>query len=217
MLTFSQCCVPRNVTVNVTIANGTDSALVNTRCSTLANTQIVLDRLIVGIAERQLCLNQLQKRGNDLEAFDTISAFRSKCVAEVIGTDGSPPVCTTDRDCWTNCDMLTNTCLVPYDNPAPVLVDCFLANMHPELQRYIRKHLNLTATSSNDELAAAFATTYAITDCRGPTAPLHVGNETACLADSECNWDPRMSSQACTNSSGLRAPRQFCGECYDNR
>lgn len=211
MLSFTQCCVARNVLITQTVINGTDDALVESRCNTPSSIEIVLNQLSTNLFQANLCVNQLYRRGNYIEAWDAISSFSQTCLLQVFGSAGSPPPCKTDADCWTKCDLSKQQCIIPFGNSEKYLVDCFIATMNPELQRYLRNEWGLVASSPNNQFAAAMALHLSTAMCEGPTAYQFNGNNTACINDVACNWDVSVDQSTC-----LAAPAQYCGDCHGN-
>lgn len=241
-ISFEQCCVARNVTVTETVVSDIMQSTVDARCATPTKSTLVLQQLAINMELSDLCENQLQQRGSGQQAWDTLTSFVQTCQNEVYGVSGQAPHCQTDADCWTKCDTTQNTCVVPFDNPEPVLVQCFVVRMNPELQRYLRRSWGLNASSPNSEMVAAFSTNLEDLGCQGPSGwqfndhyvPTQVSNCSG-LTNCQCisgqcvqnafvaaNETACLADVACNwdsmvnQTTCLAAPAQFCGECHGN-
>jgi hypothetical protein len=167
-LRFEQCCLPKTTVVEVLGYAEVNQDAVEESCNNPEKAAIVLRQLVAALDSSDKCEDQIKSRGFDFEIWDSMMSFVEDCREDVFGTNGVAPTCMTDTDCYTRCDTTTETCVVPWDNPEPALVECFIENMNQDLDRYLRRKFNLTSWSSADEFSEAFESNMQDLNCVGP-------------------------------------------------
>ena len=169
-LQFEQCCIPRTFIEEIEVIVSIDTAAVTSSCREPERAVRTLELFMENDRKAEDCEDNAAEYGGDMDtAWPKLTRFIETCWEEVYGTNG-PPTCRTDEDCYTSCAADRGECVVPWDNPAPAMRACFVDNMNPELERYLRKKWGLTGASPDSEFEAAFSTNLEDLTCVGPTS-----------------------------------------------
>lgn len=169
-LQFEQCCMPKESQVEVPTITGVDQIAVDATCVNPERAVRTIALLIENQRKARECDEKSAEFGADLEtAWPKLTRFIDTCFQKVYGSNG-PPSCRVDDDCYTSCAVDRGECVVPWDNPAPAMRSCFVAEMDPELERYLRRKWGLTGASNETEFENAFSLNLEDETCVGPYA-----------------------------------------------
>lgn len=169
-LQFSQCCAPHDVTVPIDTFTSINNQSVSERCADPLKANVVLQQYLKTSIDTSKCDQQIKGNGFDFSTFQTLIGFQQTCQDEIFGTQGVPPSCRVDADCWTQCDQSAQQCIIPYMNPTDALVNCYSQNMDERLQRYLKKQFGLTGANSLQDFIDAFHQNLDVLTCLGPMA-----------------------------------------------
>lgn len=167
---FTECCVATDQTREVQGFAGVNGLAIVDNCNHPSESNAVLSRLIENELKADECEAKAKESGADFEIWEELTRFTQTCHEEIYGSNGQEPTCKIDEDCYTTCDKQRGTCTIPWDNPAPYLMDCFIDNIHPQVDRHLRRKWGLTGLSTKEEFIMAFKTNMEDPSCVGPTA-----------------------------------------------
>eukprot|EP01137_Pigoraptor_chileana_P024732 Opistho-2@93130 len=185
-LRWSQCCIPRN-------AAYVYSGAVN-----------VQDTLIVDVCDAVNETNSKQFRevAAAIGEFGDLSLDRARCSAEfdfpalysAIGKQRSScdeaiysaKECTADRDCYTSCYL--GRCVVPYSNPFPYLLRCYIATIDAKTRMYLMNEWGVLGADEGT-FEDAFRKAVSSQTCVGPTAGNLVDRGEWMKVDPTCDDD----------------------------
>lgn len=174
-LSWTQCCAPKQVTVEINSVIGFDSSQMNQACHHPPQSILVLSDYVINSQKAELCAQQTKDAGFGVDMWSSLTSFMQVCQQDIFGSGSGPPACKTDTDCWTSCNTNMQQCVVPYNNPTSYLIACFSEKMSPEMQRFLRKTWGLTAASTEQAFESSFLNHTSDMGCQGPSSWLYQG------------------------------------------
>jgi hypothetical protein len=208
-MALETCCVPKNVTVLKETVTGINQTGIEGRCDQPEKALLLLNKYYQNTLVAVKCESQAKTRGFDFELWSYMTDFITTCNEEIYGTNDAP-TCKSNDDCYTSCDTQSSRCIVPYDDPSPYMVECFIDNMNTEMQRYLRRKWGLTASSTEEEVEEAFRDHFLDPGCVGPTGQFYNGMMTLVEVD-ECGNIDRCF---CHSQEGGGGEQQCFEEVY---
>lgn len=174
-LRWQQCCAMRAMEVTMDGMLDVNAEAVNARCREPARAAALLRGYTEREYDSEECENKAREMGADWQVQDSLMQFVRVCNEEIYGSSstGNAPPCLSDEDCYTSCDKLRGACIIPYDDPDPYLLQCYVENINESVNRTWRRDWGLTGLSSIDEFKEAFRTHLYDAQCVGPTAWMH--------------------------------------------
>lgn len=169
-LLLTQCCAPRSQQENVTVITGIQEEAVEATCRTPDASIETMELVIEAEAKAAKCEERAARGGASFDVWDKLTSFHQTCHEEIFGKGGSPPACRVDDDCYTTCNTAQQTCVIPWGNEEAALMSCFADNMHPDVDRHLRKAWGLKGSDSDATFEAAFKANMQDPTCVGRDA-----------------------------------------------
>lgn len=195
-LLMEQCCLPTARNVSMPIITGLDAEAIGAACRTPDRSTKVLRLAIEAQGEAAKCEEKAAARGASFDVWERLNAFVQTCHEEIYGKGGSPPACRVDEDCYTTCNTHSQTCVIPWGSAEGPLLECFLDNMHSDVERHLRKKWGLKTYNTTDDFQAAFRANMQDPTCVGPEAWKYADTWES-LQVEECDSHPNGPTQHC--------------------
>ena len=223
---IDQCCAPGTRYLKVDVISSVDNDLISNSCNNPGQIQALLN-----LAATASTNTALKAPYDPQTAFESYTSFINSCQSTIFQKS-----CTTDSDCIYSKKCGNDLkCSVDYNNPAPLLFQCYVSTMKSELLIEVENALGISSSySSLEEEALAVASVLlpqvSLPSCNGPTGRAYSGsftetkgsdgnietvytpgNQTLCLHDKQCNYEP-WSRNDQTSCLADNAPG-YCAVC----